>query len=113
MNDDSDIEAGAFQVTLTTTDSAASADELARGLVRQRLAASVQIAQVRGVQRRGGEVQSSPEWQLWIKTTDDREDDIHEWLDEHHPHDRPEIASFPVTDVSPFYLDAILGKLSG
>lgn len=113
MNNDSDIDAGAFQVMLTTTDSAASADELARGLVCQRLAASVQVAQVDGVQRRDGEVETSPEWQLWIKTTDDREDDIHEWLGANHPHDRPEIASFPITDINPFYLETILGKMRG
>lgn len=111
---DSDwVDAGAFQVSLTTTESADSAEELARGLVRERLAASVQIAQVHGIQSNNGEIQSAAQWQLWIKTTDDREEDLHRWISEHHPHERPELVSFPVTDVNPSYAEWVIGEMKG
>lgn len=106
-----DLDGGAYQISITTTDSATSAEALARGLVGERLAASVQIVQVQGVQRQGGEIESRSEWQLWIKTIENHADEIYGWISDHHDHDHPEIASFPITDASPHYVAWVNSEL--
>ncbi|OII65240.1 divalent-cation tolerance protein CutA [Streptomyces sp. CC53] len=90
---------------LTTTDSAAKAEELARGAVGARLAACAQIsAPVTSVYRWEGAVESAREWQVLFKTADDRYTALEAYLREHHPYDTPEIIATPVLRGSAEYL---------
>jgi len=58
---------------ITTTDSLAGAEGLARGIVGARLGACVQIVgPIRSIYRWEGEVHSEQEWQCWVKTSADR-----------------------------------------
>ncbi|MBW4717645.1 divalent-cation tolerance protein CutA [Saccharothrix obliqua] len=92
-------------VVITTTDSEAAADALARAVVDARLAACVQIsAPVRSVYRWEGEVRSESEWQLWIKTAYDRLDELTGFIREHHTYDTPEVLALPVLAGSSDYL---------
>lgn len=85
------------RVVLTTTDSAAEAERLARVLVDARLAACVQIAgPVRSVFRWEGAVSVEPEWQLWLKTDAARVDDLQARLVAEHTYDVPEVLVLPV-----------------
>jgi periplasmic divalent cation tolerance protein len=92
-------------VAITTTDSEEAAEALADGLVKDRLAACVQISSpIKSVYRWEGEVQRDTEWQLWIKTTSDRLDEVTQWLDEHHTYDVPELVALSVVGGNPAYL---------
>jgi periplasmic divalent cation tolerance protein len=98
-------------VAITTTDSEEAAATLAEGLVRDRLAACVQISSpVKSVYRWEGEVQTETEWQLWIKTTGDRADALTSWIKEHHSYDVPELLFLPATGGNPDYMKWVTGE---
>ena len=62
---------------ITTTDSRAAAEHIARTLVEQRMAACVQIGgPVTSVYRWQGQVECAEEWTCTIKTTADRYSDV-------------------------------------
>lgn len=85
-------------IITTTVDSDDAAQALAHGLVTERLAACVQVAgPVTSTYWWDGEVQTSQEWQLWIKTTAALSDDVTSWLTGHHGYDLPEVLVIPVT----------------
>ena len=81
------------------------AAELARGLVRERPAACVNIiGPVRSVYRWQGEVQDEPELQLFIKTRQSRYPALERWLIDHHPYEVPEVLALAVTTGAGAYL---------
>ncbi len=90
---------------LTTTDSAAKAEALARGAVEARLAACAQIsAPVTSVYRWQDAIESAQEWQVLFKTTEDRYLELEAHLTEAHDYETPEIIATPVIDGSANYL---------
>ncbi|MFF0444964.1 divalent-cation tolerance protein CutA [Streptomyces sp. NPDC004609] len=93
---------------LTTTDSAAKAEELARGAVEARLAACAQIsAPVTSVYHWQGAIETAQEWQVLFKTTRARYAQLEAHLLAAHDYDTPEIIATPVTDGSAAYLEWI------
>lgn len=95
----------AYLVGITTTDSEEAAATLAEGLVREELAACVQISSpVKSVYRWEGAVQADTEWQLWIKTRTELAEAVTTWIREHHSYDLPELVFLPVTAGNPDYL---------
>ncbi|WP_165988015.1 divalent-cation tolerance protein CutA [Streptomyces sp. YIM 98790] len=98
-------EIGAALAVMTTTDSAELAEQLATGAVERRLAACAQISTpVTSCYRWEGEVRRDQEWQVWLKTTDERFTDLELYLKETHSYDVPEIIAFPVVRGSADYL---------
>lgn len=94
---DPSAPAAATAVVVTTTDSVEEAERLARGLVEQRLAACVQIVgPVRSAFRWEGAVSVETEWQLVVKTTTERVDDLTTWIVAEHSYDVPEVIAVPV-----------------
>ncbi len=92
-------------VAVTTTDSEETAAALARAVVEARLAACVQIsAPVRSVYRWDDAIQDEREWQLWIKTTYDRLDELTGFIRDNHSYDVPEVLALPVLGGNPDYL---------
>ncbi|GAB2744652.1 divalent-cation tolerance protein CutA [Salinifilum aidingensis] len=89
---------------MTTTDSEETAAELARGVVRAGLGACVQVVPVRSFYVWDGEAQDDPEWQLQVKTSAKRLDDLVAHLRSEHNYDVPEIIALPVTGGSEDYL---------
>jgi len=82
---------------ITSVDSQPIAESLARNLVRQRLAACVQVsAPVTSTYHWKGDVESAKEYSLTIKTTAGKLDDAIVWLHRHHPYEVPELAWWPV-----------------
>ncbi|MDG4864990.1 divalent-cation tolerance protein CutA [Streptomyces sp. T-3] len=91
---------------LTTTDSAAKAEALARGAVEARLAACTQIAgPVTSVYRWDGAVETAQEWQLLMKTTAERYPALEAWLTAAHDYETPEIIATPVVRGNEAYLE--------
>lgn len=101
----SPIESGAYRQVVTTVDSLAAAEALARGVVAAGLGACVQIVPgVHSVYRWQGEVEVAQEWQCLIKTTAARADELVGHLTSHHPYDVPEVLVTPVVGGNPGYL---------
>ncbi|MFE4172598.1 divalent-cation tolerance protein CutA [Streptomyces sp. NPDC056909] len=94
-----------YLTVLTTIDSAARAEEIARGVIEARLAACAQIsAPVASVYRWKGEVEIAEEWQILFKTTASRYDALEAHLKDVHDYDTPEIIATPVVRGSAEYL---------
>ena len=93
---------GEIAIVLTTVGSEDKARQLARVLVEERLAACVQTYPVRSVYRWKGEVQEDQEWQIAIKTTQDRCEALERRIRELHPYELPELARTS-TQASPEY----------
>lgn len=100
-------------MALTTTDSAETADELARGIVDARLGACVQIVgPIRSVYRWEGAVQVEQEWQCLVKTTADRIDALTAHIKSHHTYDVPEVIVTPIIGGSEDYLSWVRQETS-
>ncbi|MEU2430383.1 MULTISPECIES: divalent-cation tolerance protein CutA [unclassified Streptomyces] len=98
---------------LTTTDSAAKAEELARGAVEARLAACAQIsAPVTSVYHWRNAIETSEEWQVLLKTTEACYDALETHLRAHHDYDTPEIIAVPVVRGSAAYLEWVAAQTS-
>lgn len=94
-----------YVVVLTTFPSDMDAAEFAATLVRERLAACVNIQdQVLSLYRWQGELQRDTERQVVIKTTRDRLDELWTRVRELHPYEVPEFLVLPVVDGSDAYL---------
>ena len=90
---------------LTTIDDRDVASSIAHTLVERRLAACVQISEIRSVYRWGGAVQEEREFRLLIKTTRDRYADVESHLKALHTYDLPAIFALDVSDASADYAD--------
>lgn len=91
----------------TTTDSEAEARRLASTAVAQRLAACVQISQVRSYYQWEGETHDDAEYLLTMKTTVTQVPGIKELLAREHSYDQPELIVQPIIDGSAGYLEWI------
>lgn len=90
---------------LTTTDRRELAEEMARQLVEARLAACVQIVgPITSVYRWQGRIETSQEWQLWIKTRQERFDELSATIARLHNYDTPELIVVPIVAGSEKYL---------
>jgi len=90
---------------ITTTETSEDAEKIARLLVESRLAACTQIVgPIRSIYRWQGQVETSQEWQCWIKTRAERLEDLQEAIRKAHPYQVPEILALPVESGSASYL---------
>lgn len=93
-------------VVLSTCDSEANAEELARALVGERLAACVNILPgARSVYRWQGKVEDAAEWVLVIKSRRDLFGRLREAIGKTHSYEVPEVIALPVVDGSEAYLE--------
>lgn len=92
-------------MVITTTDSEEAAEQLARGIVEATVGACAQIVgPIKSVYRWEGKVQVEPEWQIWIKTTTARLDELTAFIKANHSYDVPEIVATPIIGGSSEYL---------
>lgn len=87
--------------TLYVTAPPDAVDELASGLVEQRLAACVNVLECRSVYRWEDSVHDEHERVLLVKTTDDGTEQCWNWIEDHHPYDVPCIERYDADDVLP------------
>jgi periplasmic divalent cation tolerance protein len=89
-----------------TTVAPEAAEDLAQDLVRERLAACVNvIAGMSSIYRWEGDERHESESLLLIKTTRDRWVGLQEWARLRHPYQVPELLALEPSDVSGAYLD--------
>ena len=82
-------------VSLSSLDSEKKAMEVSRKLVKERVAACVNILpNVLSIYHWKGKIEESKEWILMIKTSPDRYSDLERVLNKIHPYDVPEFISF-------------------
>ena len=84
-------------VIQTTTGTRDDALQIAAALVEQRLAACVQIGgPIESVFRWEGQQQTSEEWLVTIKTSQEKFAEVERAILARHPYDQPEIIALPV-----------------
>ncbi|MGM0630099.1 MAG: divalent-cation tolerance protein CutA [Pseudomonadota bacterium] len=93
------------KLILCTTDSHTSAMQLARSLVEKKLVACVNIVpNMTSVYSWQGQIHEDQEWLMLIKSTDERCEDIKDFISANHPYDSPELISINIEDGLPDYL---------
>lgn len=92
-------------VVLTTCDSKKRADKLARHLVKQRVAACVNVLpKARSIYRWNEKVEEASEWMLIIKSRRDLFNTLRTEIQKLHTYEVPELIALPVVDGSEAYL---------
>ncbi len=97
---------------MTAVDSEEEAENIASAVVGQRLAASAQIIGPSATTFRwNGDVESSEEWLIVMKSRADLFDELDAVIQQVHPYDVPELLAVPVVAVGRSYLDWLNGQL--
>jgi uncharacterized protein involved in tolerance to divalent cations len=100
-------------LVMTTTSDAAEAERLADDLVRQGLAACVQIAAVSSHYMWEGRLEKQDEQLLLIKTSLARSDQVDAYLRRTHSYTIPEIARWTMSGASSDYLRWLIDNSRG
>jgi periplasmic divalent cation tolerance protein len=98
-------------LVISTVESADDADQLAKTLVDQFLAACVQIdGPIRSCYRWAGKVECASEYRLMIKSSRAAWPKLKEKLARLHPYDEPEIIMCEIADASGGYRDWVIDQ---
>ena len=100
-------------VVFSTAPNSAVAEELARHLLGEQLAACVNVIDgIRSIYRWEGEVHRDPEVLLVIKTDRAHLEPLTETLQNQHPYDCPEVVAVPIVGGSADYLGWLTDSLA-
>jgi len=101
------------RIVLTTTGSEEEARKIARHLVEHQLAACVNIVpRIESVYRWQGQVESSQEWLLLIKTSAERFPSVRDAIQKLHSYELPECLAIDIEEGSAEYLAWISDSLN-
>lgn len=104
----------AVRLVVATAPDEATARELAKGLIEERLAACVTLLPgARSFYRWKGETAEAAEVLLLAKTVAERYGALEEWLAGRHPYEVPEILSVPVESGLDAYLAWVAAETRG
>lgn len=102
------------QLVFTTCPDEATARQIARALVEERLAACGNVVPgLTSIYRWRGEVETAAECMLLLKTRDDLLEPLARRLDELHPYEVPELLALPVGAGTPAYLQWVVEETGG
>lgn len=91
---------------VVTAETREEAERLARSAVERRLAACAQVVgPISSTYWWNGAVETAAEWQLLLKTTAARFEELRAHLEAEHAYETPEIIATPIVAGSPAYLD--------
>jgi periplasmic divalent cation tolerance protein len=93
-----------YCLVITTAPDREEAENLAEGILGNRLAACVQMTDIRSFFLWEGDLQRDKEVALHIKTTAASYRDLEAYIREYHSYDVPEIIMLPITGGLPAYL---------
>ena len=96
-----------YAIVLTTTATEQQAREMARSIVKQKLAACVQIHAIDSVYVGKGKLHEEPEWRLTIKTAARTCAELEQHIKTHHTYETPEIIHIKIAGGDERYLDWI------
>lgn len=94
-------------VVMVTTPSKEMGEAIAQALVKEQLAACVNLLPIHSIYTWEGEVNSEDEWQLLIKTDKGAFPALEKRIGELHSYDVPEIIALPIVAGSQPYLQWI------
>ena len=94
-----------YCIVITTAPDREEAENLAEGILGNRLAACVQMTDIRSFFLWEGVMQKESEVALYIKTTEARCSELEAYILENHSYDVPEIIKLPLTGGLPAYLN--------
>lgn len=94
----------AYCMVITTAPDRDEAEKLAQGILENRLAACVQLSDIRSFFFWEGEIQNDDEVSLFIKTTGKRYPGLESYIRDYHSYEVPEIVRLPITGGLPEYL---------
>ncbi len=87
----------AYCVVLTTVASAEHAEDLAKKIVVEKLAACVQVQQIRSYYLWKGEACNEPECLLFIKARKSQYQELEDFIRKNHSYETPEIVQLSIT----------------
>ena len=91
-----DLKHSSFSIIVTTVNSSSEAEKLSNHLVKNKLAACVNIiGPVTSVYNWKNNIENSREYVLWIKTLTNNVSSVSKIIRSLHSYDVPEIISFP------------------
>ncbi|MEO0987792.1 MAG: divalent-cation tolerance protein CutA [Cyanobacteria bacterium J06639_14] len=93
-----------YGVVLVTVDTQETAQAIAEVLVRDRLAACVNLFPVQSIYTWKDTIQHDSEWQMVIKTAGTHFASLEAKIQEIHPYEVPEIITLPIIQGSSTYL---------
>ena len=96
-----------YSMILTTTDSKSEAENIAKALIEDRLAACVQIESIESIYRWEGKIVQESEYLLRIKSIDSMYEKIEAKIKSMHSYDIPQIIQIPITRGYEQYLNWI------
>jgi periplasmic divalent cation tolerance protein len=102
-----------YKLCMTTTDSQATAQALAKNLLKQKLVACVNIInQMNSMYHWQGKIVEEQEFLLLMKTSSQKIVELQDTLIKLHPYDVPEFIVLDITDGSSDYLNWIGSALT-
>lgn len=108
------MTAQTLRVLMVSVPSEDSANQIARRLVEERLAACVtSLPGAKAIYRWQGKMEESQECILWIKTTSDRQSQVIERVVQLHPDEVPEVLALPVETGHHRYLQWVNDETRG
>ena len=93
-----------YCVVITSAPDREEAEKLAEGILGNRLAACIQMSDIRSFFLWDGAMQRETEVVLTIKTTQKKYAELEAYIAEYHPYDVPEVIRLPITGGLPGYL---------
>jgi len=96
-----------YIITTTTVENQKDAEELARRIVEAKLAACVQINEIKSIYNWKGKIKTAKEFRLEIKTASENYRKLQDFIIDNHKYETPEIIAIKVRKGHNKYLDWI------
>jgi periplasmic divalent cation tolerance protein len=92
-------------ILISTYPNKKAASKIARDVIKNKLAACVNISQVSSVYSWKGNIENTREYLALFKTTQNHKNTLKEMISKTHPYDVPEIAEIDFKILNKLYLD--------
>jgi len=102
-----------YVVVITTTENEQDAEDLAEKILENRLAACIQVQQIKSYYSWKGSIRNDPECLLLIKTRADLFEKLEKFILSNHKYETPEIIQIPITNGFTGYLNWIDAVING
>ena len=102
-----------YCIILTTCPNNEEANTLASKLIKEKLAACVQLSPITSYYTWKGDIHTDPEVRLLIKTRTKLYELVEQLIKKHHSYEVPQIVQLPIMDGSDEYLDWIDESTTG
>ncbi len=94
-----------YLIVTTTLENEEDAEELARKIVEHKLGACIQISKIKSIYNWKGKLETSNEFKLEIKTSEDKYKELEEFIIKNHKYELPEIVAVKIEKGNEKYLN--------